>query len=209
MQSDIPKQFIKIENKPILLHTLQRFVETHLFKVIIIVLPKAHFQTWEHLVQEYEIKIPHTLCEGGSQRFFSVKNALNLIHDKGIVAIHDAVRPFASIDTIKNCVKTAGAKGAAIPNIPVSESVRYFENNQYLHIERQKVRIIQTPQCFDIERLKKAYHQEFQPEKFTDDASVYETDGNNLFFVDGNPENIKITTPFDLIIAQALLNVKI
>ena len=145
-------------------------------------------------------------CSGGETRFHSVSNGLSLIPDnaEGVVGVHDGVRPFPSIDVIARCYETARHQGAVIPVIPVVETVRHLEGDNSKTVSRDEYRLVQTPQTFDIQLLKCAYRQQFTP-MFTDDASVVEALGDTITLVEGNRENIKITTPFDLKIAEAIL----
>ena len=146
------------------------------------------------------------IADGGETRFHSVSNGLSLIPDnaEGVVGVHDGVRPFPSIDVIARCYETARHQGAVIPVIPVVETVRHLEGDNSKTVSRDEYRLVQTPQTFDIQLLKCAYRQQFTP-MFTDDASVVEALGDTITLVEGNRENIKITTPFDLKIAEAIL----
>jgi len=198
MSSDVPKQFILLKNKPILMHTIETFFNFDSSIKIILVLPKEHISLWQELCEKYDFKINCVIAEGGAERFFSVKNGLNFVDKNSIVAIHDGVRPFVSRETLENCFITAEKLGNAVPVVPLNESVRWVENSTNRHINRANLRIVQTPQVFNSELLQAAYQQPFN-EYFTDDASVVETlFGEKINLVDGNPENIKITTKSDL-----------
>jgi 2-C-methyl-D-erythritol 4-phosphate cytidylyltransferase len=187
------------------MHTIKRFSELP-FKIhIIVVLPKQEIAYWQELVNEHRFNIEHSICTGGEERFFSVKNGLSMIREDGIVAIHDGVRPLVSHDTIIEAFETAKEKGNAIPCIPAKESARMIENNKNHSIDRNKLRLIQTPQCFKIGLIKKAYQKDYN-KLFTDDASVLEAIGEKINLTPGNIENIKITQKTDLVIAEALLN---
>ena len=215
MGSDIPKQFLPIGGKPVLMRTIERFREYSPTLQIILVLPKAQQEYWRQLCQQYQFPLPveegvrggsYLLADGGETRFHSVQNGLALIPDdaEGVVGVHDGVRPFPSIEVIRNCYKTAREKKAVIPVIPVVETVRQLEGATSFTVPRDDYRLVQTPQCFDIQLLKAANRQPYN-DGFTDDASVVEAFGFNITLVDGNRENIKITTPYDLKIAEVLV----
>ena len=206
MGSDIPKQFLPIGGKPVLMRTLERFREYAEDLQIILVLPKAQQDYWHELCQKYDFKIKYWLADGGETRFHSVQNGLAKIPDdaEGVVGVHDGVRPFPSIDVIRNCYETARTAKAVIPVIPVVETVRHLQGNTSETVPRNDYRLVQTPQTFDIQLLKAANKQPYN-DGFTDDASVVEAFGFNITLVDGNRENIKITTPYDLKIAEVLI----
>ncbi|MEI6694525.1 MAG: 2-C-methyl-D-erythritol 4-phosphate cytidylyltransferase [Bacteroidota bacterium] len=203
MNSAIPKQFLEILGKPILFHTIEKFYFFDQTLNIIIVLPQEHIIRWNELVEKFNFTIPLCIVTGGKTRFDSVKNGLEMI-EKGIVAIHDAVRPLVSTATIKTAFVAAKDKGNAIPSISANDSLRIIDSNGNKQLDRTQVRIIQTPQCFEVGMIKKAYLQKYD-ENFTDDASVLEKSGIKIHLVEGNPENIKITNAFDLKIAEAFL----
>jgi 2-C-methyl-D-erythritol 4-phosphate cytidylyltransferase len=206
MGSDIPKQFLPIGGKPVLMRTLERFREYSPTLQIILVLPKAQQEYWEKLCQKHNFTVAYQLADGGETRFHSVQNGLAKIPDnaQGVVGVHDGVRPFPSIDVIRNCYETAREKKAVIPVIPVVETVRHLKGDTSVTVPRNEYRLVQTPQTFDIQLLKEANRQPYN-EGFTDDASVVETFGFNITLVEGNRENIKITTPYDLKIAEVLI----
>lgn len=206
MGSDIPKQFLPIGGKPVLMRTLERFRQYSPTLQIILVLPKAQQDYWQKLCKEYAFDIDYQLADGGETRFHSVQNGLAKIPDnaQGVVGVHDGVRPFPSIDVIRNCYETAREKKAVIPVIPVVETVRHLKGDTSVTVSRNDYRLVQTPQTFDIQLLKAANRQPYN-EGFTDDASVVETFGFNITLVEGNRENIKITTPYDLKIAEVLI----
>lgn len=206
MGSDIPKQFLPIGGKPVLMRTLERFRQYSTTLQIILVLPKAQQDYWQKLCKEYAFDIDYQLADGGETRFHSVQNGLAKIPDnaQGVVGVHDGVRPFPSIDVIRNCYETAREKKAVIPVIPVVETVRHLKGDTSVTVPRNEYRLVQTPQTFDIQLLKEANRQPYN-EGFTDDASVVETFGFNITLVEGNRENIKITTPYDLKIAEVLI----
>ena len=206
MGSDIPKQFLPIGGKPVLMRTLERFRAYDTDLKIILVLPKAQQDYWRQLCEQYHFDVKYELANGGQTRFHSVQNGLALIPDdaEGVVGVHDGVRPFPSIDVIRNCYTTARTAKAVIPVIPVVETVRQLENESSVTVPRDKYRLVQTPQTFDIQLLKAANRQPYN-DGFTDDASVVESYGHDITLVEGNRENIKITTPYDMKIAEVLL----
>jgi 2-C-methyl-D-erythritol 4-phosphate cytidylyltransferase len=206
MGTDIPKQFLPIGGKPVLMRTIERFREYSSTLQIILVLPKAQQDYWRQLCQEYHFQIEYQLADGGETRFHSVQHGLALIPDdaEGVAGVHDGVRPFPSIDVIRNCYNTAREKKAVIPVIPVVETVRHLQGDDSETVPRNDYRLVQTPQTFDIQLLKAANHQPYN-DSFTDDASVVESYGNSITLVEGNRENIKITTPYDLKIAEVLI----
>ena len=206
MGSDIPKQFLPIGGKPVLMRTIERFREYSADLQIILVLPEAQQAYWQELCNRYDFQVTYQLANGGQTRFHSVQNGLALVPDdaEGVVGVHDGVRPFPSIEVIKNCYKTARTAKAVIPVIPVVETVRHLEGDTSVTVPRGDYRLVQTPQTFDIQLLKAANRQPYN-EGFTDDASVVESYGHAITLVDGNRENIKITTPYDLKIAEVLI----
>lgn len=206
MGGDIPKQFLPVNGRPVLMRTLERFREYDEDINIILVLPKAQQDYWSQLCSEYDFHIPHQIADGGATRFHSVQNGLRLIPDtaQGIVGVHDGVRPFVSTDVIRHCYEAARVHKAVIPVTPVVETLRHiYADGSGDNVLRSDYRLVQTPQTFDIQLLKQANKQQYR-ESFTDDASVVEGIGQKVTMVEGNRENIKITTPFDLIIAEAL-----
>jgi 2-C-methyl-D-erythritol 4-phosphate cytidylyltransferase len=206
MGSDIPKQFLPIGGKPVLMRTLERFRAYSSDLQIILVLPEAQQDYWRQLCEEYHFDVEYQLANGGQTRFHSVQNGLALVPDdaEGVVGVHDGVRPFPSIEVISNCYETAREKKAVIPVIPVVETVRHLENKDSVTVPRSDYRLVQTPQTFDIQLLKAANHQPYN-DGFTDDASVVESYGHAITLVEGNRENIKITTPYDMKIAEVLI----
>lgn len=207
MGSDIPKQFLPIGGKPVLMRTLERFREYSPALQIILVLPKAQQEYWKELCQKHNFTVAYQLADGGETRFHSVQHGLALIPDdaEGVVGVHDGVRPFPSIDVINNCYETARTAKAVIPVIPVVETVRHLDNAPSSHtVPRGEYRLVQTPQTFDIQLLKAANRKSYNA-SFTDDASVVEAFGFDVTLVEGNRENIKITTPYDLKIAEVLI----
>ena len=216
MGSDIPKQFLPIGGMPVLMHTLKRFREYSKELKIILVLPKQQQAYWQTLCEEYHFQEDYLIANGGETRFHSIKNGLQLIPDdaQGLVGVHDGVRPFPSVEVIRNCYETARREGSAIPVIPVVETIRHLEGitqrskvkgQRSRTVPRDEYRLVQTPQVFDIQLHKKAYAQDYR-DSFTDDASVVESMGHAVALVEGNRENIKITTPFDCIVAEGIIN---
>lgn len=204
MGSDVPKQFLPIGGRPVLMRTIERFREYSERLKIILVLPKEQQDYWKQLCKEYGFNIDYQLANGGETRFHSVSNGLALIADDetGTVAIHDGVRPFVSLSVIGSCYDAAKTYGAAIPVTPVVETLRHVNGST---VPRSDYRLVQTPQTFNIQLLKKSYRQPYC-DAFTDDASVAEHAGYKIHTVEGNRENIKITTPFDMIVGEGVLN---
>ena len=206
MGSDIPKQFLPIGGKPVLMRTLERFREYSADLQIILVLPESQQDYWRQLCEEYHFDVKYWLTNGGETRFHSVQNGLALVPDDavGVVGVHDGVRPFPAIKVIRNCYETARRTKAVIPVMPVVETVRHLSKEHSETVPRGDYRLVQTPQTFDIQLLKAANRQPYN-DGFTDDASVVEAFGFDITLVDGNRENIKITTPYDLKIAEVLI----
>jgi 2-C-methyl-D-erythritol 4-phosphate cytidylyltransferase len=204
MGAEIPKQFLELAGKPVLMHTIERFKSFSNEMEIITVLPENQLRYWIELQKKYSFTIPHTLVKGGSARFFSVRNGLKFVSAPGLVAIHDGVRPFVSVDTIKRCFDAAGKFGNAIPSITPADSLRILTDQGSLPVNRLQIKQIQTPQVFNAGLIKKAYLQEYSPE-FSDDATVLEKTGEKINLIEGNRENIKITNPEDLLISTVLL----
>jgi len=206
MGGEIPKQFLPVNGKPVLMLTLENFYRFDPEMKIILVLPKEQQAYWKELCENYHFEIPYLLADGGDTRFLSVKNGLSLADDDGLIGVHDGVRPFVSQEVIARCFDIASSKSAAIPVIDVVETIRKVEGEQSETVNRNSYKLVQTPQVFNASLLKRAYGQEYSP-RFTDDASVVEAMEIKVTLVPGNRENIKITTPFDMIIANALANV--
>ncbi len=202
MNAEIPKQFLLIAGLPVLMHTIKKFWNYDNSIQIIVTIPPAHIAFWKKLCREYKFRIKHTVRKGGKTRFHSVKNGLRGIKPGNLVAIHDGVRPLVSRFTIKRCFNMAEKHGTAVPVISFSESVRMIENGRNHMVERSKYKLVQTPQVFKSELLKKAYKQEYDS-TFTDDASLIEKLGYKINLVEGNIDNIKITTKTDFIVAEA------
>jgi len=201
----VPKQFMKLDGKPVVMHTITKFAEAGTPVEIILVLNKDLIPQWQELCKEHNFNTEVKIVEGGENRFESVKKGLALIEEEGIVAIHDAARPLVSAKTIVTAFKAAEMYGNAVPAIPLSDSIRQIDSTKSIALDRTRYCIIQTPQCFVASILKKAYSTAEYKIHFTDDASVVESSGERIHLVDGNPDNIKITTPRDFIIAEALI----
>lgn len=206
MGGEIPKQFLPINGKPILMLTIERFYSFDTEMRIILVLPKDQHLYWKSLCEDYNFQIPHIVAQGGETRFHSVKNGLSFAHDDGIIAVHDGVRPFVSHEVIERCFTEAVPCQAVVPVLDMVDSVRFVDGSKSVTVDRNAYKSVQTPQVFSTTLLKNAYNQEFSS-LFTDDASVVESFGVSVTLVPGNRENIKITTPFDIQIANALTNV--
>lgn len=204
MGSATPKQFLKLLGLPILMHTLKKFQQSIPEGEIIVALPKDKQNTWQSLCEEHQFNVPHQVVNGGESRFHSVKNALRKVSEKSIVAIHDGVRPLVSKSVINNCMQFAEKFGASIPTLPMQNSIRKVSDNGSKIVDRSQFVLVQTPQCFQSEIILKAYQQEYQ-NSFTDDASVVEQIGQSINLIDGNKENIKITTTEDLKMAEVLV----
>ena len=203
MKSEMPKQFIELAGKPILMHTIEQFKAFDNSIEIITVLPGNQLQNWNYLQEKYSFTVPQTVVKGGRTRYHSVKNGLDFVSDTGLVAIHDGVRPLVSLETIVRCFETAEKLGNAVPVVEITESLRMIIDEGNSYIDRQKIRTVQTPQVFNAAIIKKAYNQTYK-EAFTDDATLVETMGEKINLVEGSRENIKITTPLDILIANAL-----
>jgi 2-C-methyl-D-erythritol 4-phosphate cytidylyltransferase len=205
MNNAIPKQFLELQGKPILMHTFEKFAAAISEINFVLVLPSSYLEQWKSLCKKYNFTISYQLAEAGETRFHSVKNGLALVPENCIVGVHDAARPLVSKNTIVNAFETAHQKGNASPAISLNESIREVKSGSNKAVDRSNYFIIQTPQCFQSSLLQKAFLQEYNP-LFTDDASVLEAMGEKINLIEGNRENIKITTPHDLIIAEAIMD---
>ena len=200
MGGEVPKQFLPINGKPILMHTIEAFRKALDGIEIILVLPADQHEYWQKLCQDYNFCSPELIAKGGETRFHSVKNGLALLPDDedAVVGIHDGVRPLVSKETIQRCYATAAGGRAVVPVVPVVETIRQIlPDGKSITRPRDEYRLVQTPQTFPLVMLKKAYEQSYS-ETFTDDASVVEAMGEEILMIEGNRENIKITTPSDL-----------
>ena len=209
MGGNLPKQFQPLLGKPILVHTIEKFIEVlNPQSKIVVVLPSEHMAIWDKLL----VLFPHLervqIAAGGKSRYASVKNGLKLISLFGVVAIHDAVRPLVSKGLIVNAYKEAEEFGSAIPSVEISDSLRIFKNGKLQVVERDLVKGIQTPQVFNNQFIQQAYASVNDSKFITDDATVFERTGRSLHFISGEQSNIKLTNPFDLLIAEAFLGKK-
>ncbi|MDE5947225.1 MAG: 2-C-methyl-D-erythritol 4-phosphate cytidylyltransferase [Prevotella sp.] len=204
MGSDVPKQFLPVCGRPVLMRTIERFREYSPELRIILVLPRDQQDYWRELCGRYGFSVDYQMADGGETRFHSVSNGLELIpaDADGVVGVHDGVRPFPSVDVVGRCYEEARRMGAVIPVVPVVETLRHVTDGT---VPRGDYRLVQTPQTFDIRLLRRAYGQDYS-DAFTDDASVVEAMGHEITIVEGNRENIKITTPWDLRVAEVVIN---
>jgi len=205
MDSMIPKQFIELNKRPVLIRTIDKFYEYDSEIEIIVVLPLEMVPIWDRLCIEQNFTIKHKVAIGGDTRYHSVKSGLNEVIPGSLTAIHDGVRPMVSLETIRRCFDVAAEKGNAIPAILPPESIRALTGTGNRSIPREDVHLIQTPQVFQWDQLENAFEQEFTIE-FTDDASVVESYGFRINLVEGNRENIKLTTPIDMKFAELYFN---
>ena len=203
MGGDIPKQFLPVCGKPVLMRTMEAFHTYDAAIHIILVLPVSQQAYWKELCQEYQFSLSHDIANGGDTRFHSVMNGLALVEGNGLVGVHDGVRPFVSQEVIARCYEEAEACKAVIPVIDVVETVRHLTEEGSETVPRDRYKLVQTPQVFEVELLRRAYQQTYT-DLFTDDASVVEALGEKVYLVKGNRENIKLTTPFDLKLAEML-----
>ena len=205
--SKVPKQFLKLDELPILMHTMKRFSSWNPEAEIILTLPKEWREYWSDLIQKHEFTILHHVVDGGKERYHSIKNAL-AICSEGQVMIHDGVRPLVSQDTLSRSIEALKTHDAVIPYLRIKDSIRVISNGKSEAVDRKSYIAVQTPQCFTFEVIQNAYLKDYQA-VFTDDASVVENSGVEIHLIDGNEENIKITTQNDLLIAGTILkNIK-
>lgn len=207
MGSKIPKQFMVLGSKPVLMHTIETFYNAGI-KDIIVVIPLPLMEYWKQLCKDYSFSIIHEVVAGGLFRSESVANGLSVIKDKeAMVAVHDGVRPFASAGTIMQAFELAEKEGTAVPYLDITDSLRKMEGISHVVVDRDKYKTLQTPQCFQLWMLKKAY-KGLQWPSFTDDAALVESMDIPIHLFKGNPENIKLTTPLDWIVAESILTAK-
>lgn len=206
LESEVPKQFMELAGKPMLLHSLEKFFNYDKELQIYLVLPQSYISFWKELAEKNKVVIPHEIVAGGAERFHSVKTALDLIEtdETGLVAVHDAARPLLSEALIKLTFDVAADYGSALPAIPVKDSLRKLENEQWEAVNRKDYKAVQTPQVFNLKSLKEAYNRPYH-DSFTDDASVYESAGNTIQLVDGEEKNFKVTTPEDFVYCRYLI----
>lgn len=207
MGTEIPKQFLLLKDRPILMHTIEKFHNHFPNADLVVVLPFNQIEYWKELCERYSFNLCYKMATGGDSRYHSVKNGLNNINPSSdIVMVHDAVRPFVSNDMLNRLYLLAREKGAAIPIVEMIDSIREKkDDNTTIFVDRNRFVRVQTPQAFSKEILLRAYQQDFSPH-FTDDASVVEAFGVVVYTTSGTDENIKITSKQDLIIADAILN---
>lgn len=206
MQLKLPKQFVEVSGKPIIIHTIEVFLSYNASIDVVLVLPEEHFETWNTIQEDFMPNQKITLAKGGKTRFQSVKAGLDLIQE-GLVAIHDAVRPLVTTSVIGDCFDKAEQNGSGVAMVPLKDSIRKKEGDITRAEDRSLFYAVQTPQTFRVDEIKAAFTVEERPE-FTDDASVYEHSGRIVNAVEGVYQNLKVTTPEDLILAEALLNIK-
>jgi len=199
-----PKQFIEVAGKPLLMHTFEAFVRFDPSLHFVLVISDNMVGCWLELVKQYKFNIAHQIASGGPSRFHSVKSGLRLVPEDAIVAIHDGVRPLVSEESLSRVFDNAIRFGNAIPVVESKDSLRQVHYGTNQPLDRGGIRLVQTPQAFQAGIIKKAYNRNYK-DIFTDDATVYEASGHRITLVEGNPENIKVTTPDDLILAEALL----
>lgn len=204
MGGELPKQFLPIGGKPVLMRTLEAFYAYDAAMQLIVVLPHSQQAYWQQLCCEHGFAVPHRVVDGGETRFHSVKNGLACVEAPALVGVHDGVRPFVSPEVIDRCYALAATRRAVVPVTDVVETLRRLSGEDSETVARSDYKLVQTPQVFDAALLLEAYEQPFSP-FFTDDASVVEALGARVWLTEGNRENIKLTTPFDLKIAEALL----
>lgn len=206
MGGEIPKQFRLIAGRPVLMRTVEAFLAAYSDIHVVLVLPHDQQAYWAALCQDYAFRVPMTVTDGGATRFHSVQNGLALIPDgdECVVGVHDGVRPFVSPEVIRRCYESARTQGATVPVVPVVETLRQLlPDGTSQSVNRDEYRLVQTPQTFPLAMLRRAYAQPYVP-AFTDDASVVQSLGIPVYLVEGNRQNIKLTTPEDLMLAEAL-----
>ncbi|XOV91806.1 MAG: 2-C-methyl-D-erythritol 4-phosphate cytidylyltransferase [Bacteroidota bacterium] len=208
MMSELPKQFLNVASRPILVHSIERFLDYDNRIEIVIVLNADHLPEWERIKEEYLPGISIQIAIGGKERFDSVKSGLDAIKTSRFVAIHDAVRPCVDQATIQRTFKAAKIYGSAIPVMPLKDSIRQLEGDTSKVVDRNNYRVVQTPQTFDYNKIAQAYRYPID-NSVTDDATIYQSHFGEIHLVDGNYENLKITTQEDLLIAEVLLNKKL
>lgn len=205
MGTAVPKQFLNLKEKPVLFHTIRAFKTAFPEVRLILVLPEAQLSYAQMVLQSFPERIDLTIVSGGATRFHSVQNGLKSIPEDAVVFVHDGVRPLVSPDLIRKCFEQALEKGSAIPAVPVTDSMRMIAGTDFRPVDRNSLRIIQTPQTFKASLLLPAMQQEYQ-ESFTDEASVVEASGEKIYLIEGEKNNLKITTPEDLLLAEAILS---
>ncbi len=204
MGATVPKQFLLINGKPLLMHTLRTMHNIDMEMELVLALPEQHFSTWKELCTAHNFATPHTVVAGGETRFDSVKNALNTVSSADLIGVHDGVRPLVTKEVVERCFEAAEQFGAAVPVVPIVQSLRKMNGTGSIAVNRDEYYAVQTPQCFRANELKDAYAKAAH-NQFTDDASVLEATGKDIALVQGNVENIKVTSPLDLQLASLLI----
>ena len=204
MGAAVPKQFLLLKGRPLLCWTIEAFQRFDPAMPIVLVLPGDQIPIWGALCINFHFDVPHQVVAGGEERFHSVRNGLACVTHDGLVAVHDGVRPLLSADLITRCFTAAEAHGAAIPVVPISSSVRELTDEGSQPLDRSRLRAVQTPQCFRVPLLRRAFELPYDP-AFTDEATLVERLGVAVHLVEGEEQNIKVTTPFDLKVAEAVL----
>lgn len=204
MGAPVPKQFMLLNGKPLLCRTIDVFRAYDATMSIIVVLPEAHIPIWKALCIGHGFHTEHSIVAGGEERFHSVRNGIAAVDHNGVVAVHDGVRPMVSVELIARCFDAAEEHGSAIPVVPISSSVREVMGGTSRSMDRSALRTVQTPQCFRVELLNKAFELPYDA-AFTDEATLVERTGVTVQLVEGEDANIKITTPLDLKVAEMLL----
>lgn len=207
MGSALPKQFLPLLDKPMLHYSISAFVNAFPDIELVLVLPHHQLSYGQIVLQSFPEGLDITIIAGGETRFHSVQNGLQVVEDNSIVFVHDGARPLISADLVQRCYTQALEKGSAIPAIPVAESMRIQENEHSKPVNRDHLRIIQTPQTFRSDIILPAFKQQYQP-AFTDEATVVEAHGTEIFLINGEQNNIKVTTPGDMVIAEVLLKAR-
>jgi 2-C-methyl-D-erythritol 4-phosphate cytidylyltransferase len=204
MGADMPKQFLLLKGKPLLMWTIEAIHRFDAHMQLIVVLPEDHHANWQDMCSEHQFLVPHTLVSGGAERFHSTQEGLRAVTHEGLVAVHDGVRPLVDTELIARCFQAAEEHGAAIPVVAISSSVRQVQDHGSLAVDRTRLRAVQTPQCFKVPLLRRAFELAYDP-AFTDEATLVERLGMEVQLVDGEERNIKVTTPFDLLVAEVVL----
>jgi 2-C-methyl-D-erythritol 4-phosphate cytidylyltransferase len=203
MGADIPKQFLMLRGKPLLMHTLENLHRMDTGMRLVLVLPVAHIPYWEERCAEHGHSVPHVTVAGGDTRFRSVQNGLSSATGCDLIGVHDGVRPFVSAEVVSSCFEAASRNGAAVPVTPIVQSLRRVEGSGSMAVDRNAYRAVQTPQCFRAALLRDAFARA-QHDLYTDDAAVVEAIGHAITLVEGNVENIKVTTPLDMALAELM-----
>lgn len=204
MKSSVPKQFMELLGRPVLMHTMEKFYRANASIEQIVVLPQSHQGAWATLCHKHQFNIPHQIASGGASRFESVKNGLEYCSEESLIAIHDGVRPMISSDLITKIYLETELNRAVIPVCPISESIRWVSDDSSKALDRSKYYSVQTPQCFSSKLIRASYEQE-ERDAFTDDASVVEASGEKVHLCEGETTNIKLTRPEDLLLAEVLM----